>query len=238
MTGAELNTLINLKCSTNDTTFTLAEKLALVNIFKDEISSMIVESNPEFFLVPSTFDLLADQREYAIGDDMLNRIRKVEIKFADADARQPSRGIKDWLGSETESEIIKSFANGQGEFAHTIRRRALFILSGTIVDVTDGGRIWANIFPANLANLTGIVGLEVDPSTTSFGFPRQFHELLARIVAIEYKSANKMKLSQKDIKYDYDLKTQLDAISKPDDSGEVIGNLPPGEDMWNNGFGL
>jgi len=240
MTGTQLNTLINFKCRTNDTTFTQADKLVLVNLFKDEIASMIVELNAGFFLVPSTFDLVGDQREYAIGNGLLNRIQKLEIKFASGDSRFPSTYIKDYLGSETESEIVNTFSNAEGEFAHTIRRRALFILSGTISAVTDGGRIWAHTFPADLANLTGSTGLEVDPSTTTFGFPRQLHELLARRVAIEYKGRQPkpVKLSPMEQNYYSDLKVQLDAMSRVDNSAEIIAQLPPSEDMYNDGFDL
>lgn len=240
MTGTQLNTLVNFKCRTNDTTFTQADKLVLVNLFKDEMASMIVERNAGFFLVPSTFDLVADRREYAIGDDLLNRIQKVELKFSSSDSRFPSKYIKDYLGSETESEIVKNFSNAENGFAHTIRRRALFILSGTITSVTGGGRIWAHIFPGDLANLTGSTGLEVDPTTTSFGFPRQFHELLARRIAIEYKGRQPkpIPLSPMEVNYERDLEKQLAAISHVDNSGEIIAELPSAEVLWNNGADL
>lgn len=238
MTGTELNTLINFKCRTNDTTFTTTDKLYLVNIFKDEMASMIVERNAGFFLVPSTFDLVADQREYAIGDDLLNRIQKVELKFTSTTSRFPSHYIKDYSGSETESEIVKEFTNIENGFAHTIRRRSLFILSGTIISVTAGGRIWAHIFPAALANLTGSTGLEVDPTTTSFGFPRQFHELLARRVTIEYKGRQPkpIALAPSELNYEKDLEKQLAAISHVDNSGEIVAEMPTSEYFGNDGY--
>jgi len=241
MTAAALNTLINFKCRTNDTTFTQADKLVLVNLFKDEIASQIEEVDSGYFLIPSTFDLVANQREYAIGDDLLNSIQKVEIKFDASNSRYPAAAIKDYYGSETESEIVKQFGNAEGEFAYTIRRRALFILSGTIANTTAGGRIWAHIFPANLANLTDSTDdLSKDPTTTSFGFPRQFHELLARRVAIEYKSKQPkpIPLAPMEKNYYNDLKVQLDAISKNDNSLEVVAELPAsnspelGNDGW------
>lgn len=240
MTGAALNTLINYYCGTNDTTFTPADKLVLVNLFKDEIASSIEQRNSDFFLIPSTFDLVADRREYAIGDDLLNRIQKLEIKFSASDARFPSRYIKDYLGSETESEIVKNFSNAENCFAHTVRRRALFILSGTISNCTAGGRIWAHIFPADLANLAGVTGLEVDPSTTSFGFPRQFHELLARRVSIAYKGAKAkpIPLSPMENNYFKDLEVALQSISRVDNSGEIIAERPSAGDQWNNGHDL
>lgn len=239
MTGTQLAALVRYKTRTNSTTFTDADMLVLVNLFKDEISSMIVERNNGMFLIPATFDLVADQREYALGDDVLNRIHKLELKFTSTTSRFPSEYIKDYRGSETESEIIKHFSNVEGEFAHTIRRRALLILSGTISAVTNGGRLWYHAYPADLANLTGSAGLEVDPSTTTFGFPRQFHELLARRVAIEYKGRQPkpIPLNKSEAQYDRDLEIQLQAVSHIDNSGELVAEFSNAEvDFGNQGW--
>lgn len=240
MTGTQLAALIRYKTKTNSTTFTDADMLPLVNTFKDEISSMIVERNNGMFLVPTTFNLVASStsREYALPDDLLNRMQKLELKFTSTDARQPSTYLKDWQGSETESEIVKNFSNAKGGFAHVIRRRALLILSGTIIAVTNGGRLWYHAYPADLANLSGITGLEVDPSTTTFGFPRQFHELLARRVSIEYKGSKPkpIPLNAFEKNYENDLKVQLDAIAHVDNSAEIIGDDLPPEQTGDNGF--
>ena len=240
MTGTALAALIRYKTRTNSTTFSNADMLVLVNIFKNEISSLIVEHNSDYFLIPGTFNLVADQREYALDDDTLNRIRKVEIKFTASDARQPANFIKDYHGSETESEIVKEFSNNKGGFAYTIRRRALFILSGTIIAVTAGGRMWYRLYPADLSNLTGSVDLSIDPSTTSFGFPRQFHELLARRVSIEYKGRQPkpIPLNRYELNYENDLKAQLDAISTIDESAEYIANMPDASELWDDGWSL
>lgn len=238
MTAAQLNTLINFKCSTNDTTFPQATKLPLVNMFKNEISSRIVESNKRYFLVPATFSLVADQREYSLDDNMLSHVQKLELKFVSTDAYQPSVGLKEYYGSETESEIVKEYTNIKGGFAHYIRRRSLFILSGTIIAVTNGGRLWYNLYPADLANLTDATDLAIDPSTTTFGFPRQFHDLLARRVAIEYKGSQpkQIPLSPLEQRYEDDLKDQLDAISRSDNGLEIIGSMPDDADTGNNGW--
>ncbi len=135
---------------------------------------------------------------------------------------------------------MKLYSNSQNNFAHTIRRRAIFILSGTIISVSSGVRIWSHIFPADFTDLNGAVGMEVDPSTTSFGFPRQFHELLARAVSIDYKSSQTkpIQLSQKEQEYEAHLQIQLNAISSVDNSAEVIGNLPSNQDLYGDGWYL
>lgn len=238
MTGTELNTLINFKTGCDDTTFSTAEKLPLVNIFKNEIASKIVERNAGYFLVPALFDLNSNQREYAFPDAILNRMHKLELKFSASDARFPSTYIKDYQGSETESEIILNFGNSQGDFAHTIRRRAVFILSGTIPTLSGGGRLTYYLLPADLSTLTGSDDMSIDPTTTTFGFPKQFHELLARRVSIEWKSSQPkpLPLSRHELNYENDLKDALDAISRPDESGEIIGNSLTDKDTGHNGF--
>lgn len=238
MTSTQLAALIRKRTRTNSTTFTDADMLVDVNLVKDEIASLIVERNAGYFLIPSTFDLVADQREYAFDDTLLNRLHKVEIKFVSTDSRFPATGIKDYQGSETESEIVKNFSNAPGGFAYTIRRKGIYILSGTIIAVTGGGRMWWQKFPADLANLTGSTALEIDPSTTTFGFPRLFHELLARRVVMEYKmrQPKPIPLNAWEMRYDIDLKLQLDALSHNDNSLEIIGELPPATDYGNNGW--
>lgn len=240
MNAAELNTLINYKASTNDTTFTVGDKLILVNIFKDEISSKIVETNNGMFLVPTTFNLVKDQREYALDGNLLARVQRLEIKFASGDSLFPAKWIKDYLGSETESEIVKEFSNAKDHFAYLIRRRSVFILSGTIIAVTDGCKMHSYSYPADLANMTDTADLEIDPSNTTFGFPRQFQELLARRVVIERKGSQPtpIPLNEKEKDYDKDLKVLLDSMARVDNSGEILAELPPERDklMGNSGF--
>lgn len=238
MTPVQFASTVRFKTRTNATTFTDADILLLTNSFKDEISSLIVEKNSGYFLIPTTFDLVANQREYSFTDTLLNRIHKLEIRFSATDSRFPSKAVKDYLGSETESEIVRNYSNSPGGFAYYIRRRSLFILSGAIAAVTAGGRLWSHIYPADLANLTGTAGIEVDPSTTTFGFPRQFHELLARRVAIEYKGRQPkpIPLAPMELNYERDLQKQLDAIASIDNSAEYIGEFPDPEDIWNDGW--
>jgi len=129
MTPLELATRIRFSTKTNTVTFTDTEMLPLVNGFMtEEIASRIVETDSEYFEVPYIFNLVADQREYAIGDDVLNRVHKVEIKFVATDDRLPATYIKDYRGSESEDQITANFSNSEGGFAYTIRRRAILLL--------------------------------------------------------------------------------------------------------------
>ena len=212
--------------------------LPLVNIFKNEIASKIIDRKAGYFLIPAIFDLVADVREYAFPALQLNSIHKLELKFNSTDSRFQSEYIKGYSGSETESEIVKNFSNSQGGFAHIIRRRALFILSGTIPNVTGGGRLLYYLQPVDLTALTGTTDLSIDPSTTTFGFPRGFHELLARRVSMEWKGSQPrpIQLNATEMNYEVDLRIELNAISRPDDSAELIGNSLPNSETGNNGW--
>jgi hypothetical protein len=237
MTGIELAAMIRFKTGTNTTTFTNGDMLPLVIAFKNEIASEIAKKNQMYFAVPATEDLVDDQREYALSDNQLNNLIKVEIKFAAGDARQPAKALKEYEQSETESEIVAHFSNAQDNFKYIIRRRALFILSGTIVAVTAGLRIWFIQFPAD-PSLTGNTDLRVDPSDKTAGFPLQFHELLARRVAMEWKGSQPkpIPLSSLERGYASDLEAQLDAISQTDLNLEIIGEEEPPADQGDYGF--
>lgn len=237
MDGSQLKALIHFKCKTNSTTFTDANMLPLVKVFQDEIASLVTLKNQMYFAVPAKEDLVADQREYAIGDDMLNSLIKVECMFVDGDAYIPLVPIKHYEGSHTESEIINDYANVEGECLYSVKRRAIHILSGAIVAVTNGLRYWYLTYPA-YPSLSGSTDMSVDPSTTTHGFPRQLHELLARRVGIEWKGSrpSPIKLNQKELDYEKDLNAQLMAIGRINIDLEEVGELPPASDLFHDGF--
>lgn len=242
MTRAKLAALIRYKTRTNSTTFTDSDMLPLVNVFRDEIASLITLKNQMYFAVPATDNLVADQREYAFPTDMLNSMVKLELKFTSTEARKIANPVKEYLGSETESEIVKFYSNDTPYYL--VRRKALFILSGTIIAVTAGLRLWYLQYPTDYTELTDTTtDISVDPTTTTPGFPRQFHELLARRVAIEYKLRNVVGLAAnvrvagvEKNSYERDLSLQLDAIARIDLAQEFIGDGLSIQESGNDGF--
>lgn len=239
MTPLELATYIRFLTKTNTTTFTDAEMLVLVNLYIDEFASKIVEMDTGAFEVPYLFNLVADQREYAIGDDVLNRLHKVEIKFTSSEDRQPATYIKDYRGSESEAQITSMYNNSPGGFAYTLRRRAILLLSGTIISVTQGVRMTSLVFPEKLSSMTAnTVSMEVDPSTTTFGFPRQFHELLGRKVSIAWKGSQPkpIPLSPLEQRFENDMASQLEAYSTTNDEGTTRSEDVTVEDSGDDGW--
>ena len=229
MKASELATIIRTKTKTNSTTYTDADMLVDVNLFKDEIASKIQRIRPEHWNMPSYNNLVADQREYAFPSDVMNNIVKVSLKFGTASTDKFVRTFpikrNDYLDTLEETKIVNDFTNDEPNYF--IRRKAIYILSGTIISVTNGILLVYNAFPADLTIMTeNTLEIEADPTTTSHGFPREFHELLARRVSIEYKDRNDIVLSRKELQYETDLQNQLDDFSIVNLDQQITGNLP------------
>jgi len=237
MTGTQLSALIYRKTKATTTTYTAANMLVDVNLMKDEIASRIQQSRPTVWHMSTLCDLADDQREYSLPSDMLNNIVSLELKFtATGDFVKATHfARRHYSDALQETKIVNDFDNLEPRYF--IRRQALYILSGTIITVVEGLKLVYDAFPADLANLTGIVDLSIDPSTITHGFPREFHELLARRVSIEYKSNQPdMKLNDKELGYDNDLDKALDDFSTLDLSQATFGSVPSGSTRGDNGF--
>ena len=236
MNGLQLTTIIRRKTRTNSTTYSDADLLVDINIMKDELASRIQQFRQEIWNVPALDNLVANQREYAFPADVLNNIVSLELKFSasgDYVIATPiaRRHYKDVI---QESKIVDNFDNLDPKYF--IRRNAVYVLSGTIIAVTDGFKLVYNSFPVDLANLTGETDLSVDPSNTTHGFPREFHELLARRIGIEYKSNHNQVLNKKELDYDDDLQKALDDFSIVNLNEEITGAVPSGLAGADNGF--
>jgi len=236
MTGASITSYIRRLTRTNSTTYTDADLLADINLFKNEIASHIQQVRPTIWNMPALDDLVADQREYAFPSDVLNHIVSLELKFTASGDYVLAKPIarKHYNDVLQESVIVSNFDNQNPRYF--IRRKALYILSGTIVAVTNGIKLVYDAFPADLDNLTGTEDLSIDPTTTSHGFPREFHELLARRVSINYKNINNIALNRQDLTYDIDLEKALNNFSTANLDESIIGTLPPSDS--DNGFNL
>lgn len=237
MTSTELKSLINYKTKTNDTTFTAADMLVLANLMKDEIVLRVQQVRPEIFNIIGLQDLVASstKREYDIPTAALNVIIDLEIKFSSSGDYVMARPIarKHYKDSLQESKIVNSFNNLNPRYF--IRRKKVYILSGTITVVTDGFKLVYDLLPADLANLTGSTDLSLN-SDTANGIPRELHELWARRVSIEYKDANRLRLSKKELDYEVDLEKALDDLSTPNLDKTVIGALPSRANRGNDGI--
>ena len=234
MTGAQLLTYIRRKTFTTTATYSDADILIDVNQMIEEFAVELQKAREHIWEITFLDDLLADIREYAFQSDMLNNMTDLELMFVageDYVQAHPSarRHYNDVL---QESVIIANFDNSDPEYF--IRKKEIYILSGTIAAVTDGIKLVYSSFPSTLANLTGSACLSIDPSATTHGFPREFHKLLARKIVREYKDNNNMKLNKLDIDFEVDMEKKLNAFSVADTGKTVVAGLPVTDS--DNGF--
>lgn len=226
MTGVQLSALIRRKTRTTTATYTDADMLVDVNAAVEELAGRIQQVRPEVFNMPSLADLVADQREYSFPSDMLNSMVSLELKFASTDDYVPAYPVRNapYEFSLYEDGIAGAYNNNTPYYF--IRRKAIYLLSGTIIAVTDGLKLVYNAFPAALSDLAGVTDLSADPSTTSHGFPREFHGLLADRVIIQYKDMNGIALNREDLTYDMKLETKLDEFSTVNLDQVVTASVP------------
>lgn len=236
MTPVQLTTYVRYLTKTDITTLTDAEILLLAAIKMDDISEQILDANEDYFGVPETTDLVADQREYPFPTDMLSEIKRVEVAF---DPTTPLAYVKlgeldltSYPHGTDEATIISHFTNNEGEAFYDIFRKAIRIFSGTIVDVVNGIRLWTYQYPTHITDLTSTVDMSIDPTTTTAGFPKPFHELLGRAISIMYKGSKQkpIPLTEQEQLYEAELLRKINAIKKLNLDREVIGTIP-----FNNG---
>lgn len=216
---------------------------------KDLICSRLTEKDENLFIVPAYKNLVAsdvDAREYSLPDDQLNNLVSLECAF---DATQsplvyvycrqiPYTTALKQTGGLTETKITNVY-NSTVPYYFTLRR-AIYILSGTISAVTNGIKIRYRAYPTDLANLTGTTSLEIDPTTTTFGVPRQFHLLWAMKVAIEWKNSRPkpIPLSEEEKLWDHEMVDRLAEMKKANLSEEILGTPPNSTREGNYGYDL
>jgi len=229
MTPVNFAKLVRLYTKTNSTTFVDADILVYANIFKDDIAALIgKEVGEDYFGLRYERDLVVDRREYNLPDEILGRIKYVEAKLDGTDWKTLKE--TDWIvyGKETDETTIRyEYGDKSPEFE--MWDRSIFILSGdAIITVAKGLKLWAIIYPADIANLTGTDDMSVNPDTYSHGFPRQFHELLARRVSVAYKSSKDrpIPLSEKELLYEKDLETAINNTKNANLDRTIVPSAP------------
>lgn len=246
MTPTEFATHVRFMTRTTSVTFTDAEILALMKLRQDEIARAILRADEDILLIPQTSNLVANQREYPFPTDIIARIKKVVAKFDGTNWIPLTEiDISDvTVPLETEANVTASFnslqyekTNPQGA-RYDIRRKSLYLLSGTISAVTNGLRLYLSTYPKTITSLFNSIDLSVDPSDTTHGIPRSLHEIWARGVIIDYKSSREkpIPLTERELSYQMDLDKAIETLRHGNLDREVIGHLPPASDRGNDGF--
>lgn len=228
MTPAKFATLVRFYTKTNSTSFTDTEILMLANLFKDEIANEVGKKvGEDYFGLRLTTDLVEDQREYGFPSEVMARIKYAEAKLDGTNwVKMGSTDLAQYELPTDEANIVAAYAGKAAEI--DIWDKSFFIYSdAAIIDVTDGLKIWAIVFPADITDLASVVDMSENPSATSHGFPRQFHELLARAVSIAWKTSQPrpIPLSEPEKLYRLDLNNALDSLKETNLDQEFVAEV-------------
>ena len=239
---------VRYKTRTNSTTFSDTDMKVLMRFRQDEIAKAILKADEDILLIPQKANLVASSitaREYPFPQDILSRIKRVEAQL----------GGTDWIPLKeiditqigvpisTETNITDVFNNSSLSKGNPngarfdMSRKSIYIYSGTITATTDGLRIYCKTWPAAITDLTATADMSQDPSTTTHGIPRVMHEIWARGVIIDYKESREkpIPLSERELKYEFDMQKDIAALKHGNLDREVIPALPPASDRGNEG---
>lgn len=233
MSPAALASYVRRKTHTDTTTYPNADLLADANVFMEEIASALQMKRRDVWHMPATMNLEADRREYILPENLLNGIESVELKLEDEYVyATPLKGRPKI--ALTETEITNAYDNSEPYYF--MRRDSLYILSGTITAVTAGIRLIKNQPPEPISDITSSTDLSTAPSTTTLGFPSEFHTLLARRIIQNFKDTNDTPLNREDQMYEQDLDKRIEQYSFATESLERRITQPT--NLFSNGYDL
>lgn len=234
MKFTEFAATIRYYTGTDSTTFADADILLLANNFKNEIAGQITAANEDYFVRTFLANLNAGQRQYSIPDEILNNIKYVEAKLDGVTQKHLDEfDINSYRKSTDEATIVAQFAGKNPMF--DLEGGSLIIYSDSaIISVTQGLILKAVILPANFTSLSSTIDMATDPDAYSCGFPLQFHELLARRVAMAWKSSRPkpVPLSEVEKLYKTDLADKIEAL-KGMNLDRAFAASVPGDDGQN-----
>lgn len=252
MIGTAFASLVRFYSATNSATFPDAEVVLVANAQKDTIARKLLKASEKVFLTPQTTDLVpsATTREYPLPQNInMSKIKKVEacfdgtnwIPLKEIDLSQVTRPT-------SEAEIVASFnsleatkTNPNGA-RYEISRRSIKIYSGTISAVDEGLKIFSEEYPADITtgSLALATDLSLDPSETTYGLPKDFHEIWARMTSRAWKQSKEkpIPLSENELKIDDDLKDLVASYTPASlDRDDFLGE-PSDDDTYKDGFDL
>lgn len=241
MTGEEFLQYVRLITRTNSDTLSNADIILFGNARIETISRAIMGDDEDTFVMPQTTNLIANLREYPFPSDTLSRIKYVEAKLDGTNwIHLDEFDLNKYRKPTSETDTLANFGNQLGQAFYDISRKALNIYSGVISNVTDGLKLWCNTYPAKLDSsrlADATTDLSIDPTTTTHGFPRELHELLARGISIDYKSTREkpIPLTEQELNYKNDLTQAIWDLKHGNSDRSVIASIPDASDRGNNG---
>lgn len=229
MTFVKFASIIRYYTKTTSVTFPDSEILLLANITKDDMAVKLAkEVGEDYFGLRFTRDLVADQREYELPNEVMSRIKYLEVKLDGSEWQKLDEiDLIQYQKTTDEATIRNDFAHRAPMF--DMWDKSVFIYSGdAIIDVVDGLKLWAIIYPADFTDLTSSTDMSVNPTVTSHGFPRELHGNLAIGVSRKYKmnQTRPMPLSKEEQAFDEDFESKINEMKGANEDRAYTATVP------------
>ena len=202
--------------------------LVIANLFKDEIANKINSADEDAFGIVVENDLEVEKRNYSLDPDIMSKVKYFEATFDGLKYKRLVEYNLNTIGITTDNDSIKAYMVGRAPGYFMFGTEVYILTEDDIADVEAGLRMWISAFPADIASMGSTTDMSENPDETSTGFPRTFHELLARRIIIEYKSSQEkpIPLTEHELKYDVDLDKTVGIYSNRNLDRVVIASTP------------
>lgn len=237
MTPATFASYIRYKTRTNTTTLSDADLLVLANAVKDDICKEVTKANEDIFGIKMLRNLEAGIRNYQFPTDILNNMKYLQAKLDGTTQKVLTQfDVNTYKRPTDETHILENWAGKEPQF-DVFGGELIIYSDSAIIDVTDGLELWAMIYPEDLTSFSGTNDLSIGSTTTSFGMPRQLHNVWATKVIVEYKTSREkpIPLTEKEQLVDNDLQEAINALKGADLNRSIVASMP---DEYNNGQDL
>lgn len=235
MTLAEIQTRITFYTKANTTNYPNADRLIAINKAVDDITIMILQSQDEWdyddtnqsdFPILTT-DLVTSQQDYKLpinhstSDDDILKIKRIEINYGS----DWERALPLDINEDSEPTDTSSVANNYDSSSpkYDFQYGSIFLYPIPSADVIDGLKIWIN------RSALEFTSAELTAGTKTPGFDKQFHEMVALSVALDWAVANSSKKIStfKAQLSEYELKLKSYYSDKQEDRVYAMGNALP-----------
>jgi len=249
MDGTTFAAYIRKRTKTDSTSFTDDDIVLYGNVDKDVVAREVESVKKDFFVIPATTDLIADQREYSFPVDLLSSIKIVEAKLdgtnwkrveefdlnsfreVQTDISKPYNVInveEGFSNATTDEDNIRDNFSDDTPLYEITRSSIKLYTASAITSVTSGLKIHYAVYPADIttSTLSETDDLSIDPTTTSFGIPRQFHKYWAMKIIIAYKEDNDIPLDSFDMAIGDELIRAKKSISQQNQDRSFQPSVP------------
>ena len=235
MNPVKFASYIRTRTRTDSVTFNDATILSLANIVKDDIANRIVKADEDYFCIPLVRNLEAGKRNYAFEGEILNQIKRLQIKLKQDTidqtyeyeiAKECDMNFLDI--PYTESGITNYMSNFDKPKYDILGGELIILSSSAIENVTGGMKLYCFVYPEDITNMAETRDLSLGSSSIQFGIPRTFHKIWADKVVKLYKESQEkpLPLDDTDKNVEFMLNQAIASIKGMNLDREIIGTMP------------